>query len=353
MKTITLPNGRIVGDGQPAFIVGEIGQNHQGDARIAHDLIEVAFDRGCDAAKLTKRDIRSELTEEAYDRAYDGPQSFGATYGAHREALELSKSDYGRIGGCWRNRTDKIVVFATACDVTSVEALELVLNPPLYKVASRDIDNIPLIEHIAKLKKPVILSTGFAGLYYPNDLEDACDAIREHHDDIVVLYCVSKYPTPDEDVALKNIERLRRRLDVLVGFSDHTIGIHLGQAAVQAGACVIEKHITLGRANKGTDHAASLEPEALGRYVRNIRGTEAAMARGTEPVLPSQSTQDKLGRSLVARKAINDGVTITKDMVCLKSPGNGVRWHERDKVIGQRTFAPLYEDDIIDTERLV
>jgi len=346
VKTITLPNGRIIGDGQPAFIVGEIGQNHQGDRVTAGQLIELAWTAGCDAAKLTKRDVRSDLTAEAYNRPYEGPQSFGATYGEHREKLELSRFCLENIAN--RVRLNPAGLFFTACDIASVELLEEVFSPDLYKVASRDIDNIPLIEHIAKTGKPVVLSTGFAGVYYPHDLEDACDAIRKHHDDIVMLYCVSKYPTPDEDIALRNIERLRQRLDVLVGFSDHTIGIHLGVAAVQVGACVIEKHITLARANKGTDHAASLEPEALGRYVRNIRAIEAAMARDTEPVLPDDQTVERLGRSLVTRRPITPGEVVTEEMLTLKSPGDGTRWHERETVIGNAPLVRIEADTTID-----
>jgi len=155
---------------------------------------------------------------------------------------------------------------------------------------------------------------------------------------------VSEYPTPDEHIRIRAIEELRERFGVLTGFSDHTVGIHLAQAAVQAGAVMIEKHVTLARAMPGTDHAASLEPDGLKRFVRNIRSVEVALD-DAEPVgVDVKPARDKLGRSLVTRCEIDAGIVIEEGMMCLKSPGVGIHWPDRDRIIGHRATVHLDAD---------
>jgi sialic acid synthase SpsE len=336
---IELPNGRKIGPGQPAFIVGEIGQNHNGDAYAALRLTQAAVEAGCDAVKLTKRHIPSDLTKEARDEPYPGPNSFGRTYGKHRCMLELSIDEYAALRNRIRYNNWPITLFATACDRVSLDELENRLDPPLYKVASRDLDNEPLLEAIAATCKPVILSTGMHGLVV---LGRALEIIR-HRQQVVVLYCISRYPTEDHYVDLRRIDEIRRTYGISVGFSDHTVGIHLAQAAVQAGAVMIEKHITLARAQKGTDHAASLEPEGLKRLVRNIRSAEHSLSG--KPMFPSvHEARNKLGRSLVTTRPIAKGERIRNEDLCLKSPGVGMPWGMRDVVIGRRAAADIPAD---------
>jgi sialic acid synthase SpsE len=340
---ITLPNNRIIGDSQPCYIVAEIGQNHNGDVYTATRLMKVCHDAGVDAVKLCKRHIPSELTRKAYHAPYDGEHSFGATYGEHRLALELSPAEYRHLADRVRYNEWCFTLFATACDATSVDDLESAINPPLYKVASRDLDNLPLLDYIARLGKPVILSAGMAR---EGDIERALDTVRCHHDQVVLMVCTSEYPTPNEHVGLWRVEEWRKRYGVLIGMSDHTPGIVAAQAAACLGACVVEKHVTLSRAMKGTDHAASLEPAGLERLVRNIRIQEQMM-RHYSPVECTEAIR-KLGRSLVTTRAIAAGEVIGEDDVCLKSPGHGFHWYDRDCVVGKVARRVLPPDVTID-----
>lgn len=343
MNKITLPNGKTIGHGLPCFIVAEIGQNHQGDPYTATRLMAKCADAGVDAVKLCKRHIPSELTREAYHAPYNGEHSFGRTYGEHREALELSPAEYRHLADRVRYNEWDFLLFATACDAQSVLDLEQSINPALYKVASRDLDNLPLIDQIARLGKPIILSAGMAR---EGDIERALDTVRCYHDQVVLMVCTSEYPTPNEHVGLWRVEEWGKRYGVLVGLSDHTPGIVAAQAAACLGACVVEKHVTLSRAMKGTDHAASLEPEGIERLVRNIRIQEQMM-RHYSPVECTEAIR-KLGRSLVTTRAIAAGEVIGEGDVCLKSPGSGVHWYDRDMIVGRVARRALPADVTLD-----
>lgn len=349
MHPIELPNGRKIGPGQPAFLAAEIGQNHNGDAYTALRLAKAAHDAGCDAIKLCKRHIPSDLAIEARNAPYDTPHAYGATYGLHREALELSIGEYVHLADRIRYNGWPQILFATVCDLHSLLELESELDPPLYKIASRDLDNLPLLEAVARTTTPIILSTGMAR--DDREIETAVATIMGVRNwpplNVIVCYCTSEYPTPDEHVALRRIDDLRRRFDgiAMVGFSDHTVGIHLAQAAVQCGAVYVEKHVTLARAQPGTDHAASLEPEGLRKLVRNIRGVEDALRREYPPPgLDTERARRKLGRSLIATCDIRIGTIISAEMLTLKSPGDGIPYAERDRVIGRRARVPIPED---------
>lgn len=327
--------GRKIGPQEPCFIVAEIGQNHQGDVYQAVRLLKAAHDAGCDAVKLCKRDIPSDLTRAARDAPYSGPQSFGATYGQHREALELSAAEYRHLKDRMRYNEWPEVLFASACDRKSVDVLEEAINPPLYKVASRDLDNLPLLDYLARLNKPLFVSAGMAR---QGDIFAALNTIYRHHNKVVLLVCTSEYPTPAEHVGLNRIREYREQHGCLVGWSDHTTGIVAAQAAATLGAVVVEKHLTLSRAMRGTDHAASLEPDGMARLVRNIRLIEEMRH---SPLLDFD-TRHKLGRSIVSARDIQPGEVIEESALCLKSPGSGLPWYDRGKLIGKsaRRFIP-------------
>jgi sialic acid synthase len=284
---------------------------------------------GVDAVKFCKRHIPSELTQAAREAPYNGPQSFGATYGEHREALELSVNDLNHLQGRMAMNGWGEAMFATACDMQSVDDVEAAIDPPFYKVASRDLDNIPLIDYLARLGKPIVLSAGMAG---DDSLRLAIECIRQQHDQIIVLQCTSNYPTANKDVGLRRLEEIRTTYDVLTGLSDHTPGIVMAQAAAARGAVMVEKHITLARGMKGTDHACSLEPEGINRLVRNIRAVEEAMQASVPDVSEART---KLARSLVTTREVTKGATITEGDLCLKSPGTGFKWSDRGDVIGR------------------
>lgn len=342
MSTITLPTGRKIGDDHPAFIVAEIGQNHNGDVYTATRLLKSAHDAGVDAVKFCKRHIASELTREAYNAPYVGPQSFGRTYGEHREALELSPPKYRHLQDRMRYNQWPEVMFASCCDRKSVDDIEAAINPPLYKIASRDLDNLPLIDYIARLGKPVVLSAGMAGLM---EIQPALDAVQRCAP-VVLCVCTSEYPTPNCDVGLWRIAYYRERFSVPIGFSDHTPGITAAIAAVALGACYVEKHVTLSRAMPGTDHAGSLEPEALRRLVQKIREVEEMKSEcSVSNTLPAYV---KLGRSLVTARPLAAGEVITEADVCLKSPGHGIHWPDRAAILGKVCRRALPADVTID-----
>lgn len=325
-------DGTPVGDGLPAYIVAEIGQNHNGSIELAKQLIDVAVDAGANAVKFQKRHIPSDLTRAAFDKPYDNPHSFGKTYGEHRLALELSEDQHRELQEYARARG--ITYFLTPTDIPSVDMAER-LDVPFYKVASRDLDNIPLLHRIARTGKPVIISTGMASL---DDIADALDALGRERSDIIILQCISQYPADLERANLRAMETLRKRFGKITGYSDHTTGITAAVTASILGAAVIEKHITLNKAMKGSDHAASAEPDELARMIRFIRDARKSLGDGVKEVDPAvQAARAKLGRSLVSKADIPAGTVLTEDMLVLKSPGTGLRWKERHLIVGKRS----------------
>ena len=322
--------GHEVGDGCPTFIIAEIGQNHNGEMKIAKQLIEMAARSGADAVKFQKRDIHYDLTDEAYNRPYDNPNSFGHTYGEHREFLELNKEQHQELRE-YALALD-LVYFCTACDPPSVEMMEEIGNP-LYKVASRDLTNVPLLTQIAQTGKPVILSTGMAGV---TDVREAIKALGDGPEAILLMQCVSQYPAELENVNLRAMKTLRDEFGLLVGLSDHTPGVIASVAASILGACMIEKHVTLARAMKGSDHAGSLEENGLRSLVKYVREAALAMGDGRKEFDPvAKPAKDKLARSLTSKASIPAGTLLTEDMLVLKSPGTGLLWRDRTKIVGK------------------
>ncbi len=327
---IALSPGRFVGDGEPCFLVAEVGQNHNGQMALARRLVEEIALCGVDAVKFCKRDLASELTEESFHRPYGGPNSFAATYGEHRAALELSDHQHRELMQLAKLR--ELTWFATACDFPSVDLLES-LGTPFYKIASRDLCNLPLLQYVARTGKPLILSCGMDG---PEGIAAALDTVRRYHNHVILLHCTSAYPTPLAEVNLRAISTLRQEFDVLVGLSDHSQGTLVPSLAAALGAVLVEKHVTLDRTLRGSDHVCSLEIAELRAMVNNVRDAETAMGDGIKRVPASvQAARARLGRSLVARLPIPRGTRITETMLCLKSAGEGLAWCDRQIIVGK------------------
>lgn len=340
---IKITDDLTIGDGHPCFVVAEIGQNHNGDARIANDLWKAAWEAKASAVKFTKRHIPSDMTTAMRNEPYVNEHSFGATYGQHRERLELSIEELQLI----RQRAVdyngwNLPMFCTVCDRVSLEEIESELNPPLYKIASRDLDNLPLLDAVAQTGKPVILSSGMHDL---DTVSEAIETIRFYHGKVIVLHCVSAYPTPYEAVCLKRMQAIRERFNVNVGWSDHTAGIALGPAAVAMGACVLEYHLTKFRAMKGRDHACSLEPNGFEKLVEYVRATEQAIRYDHDGGgFYVQSSKSRLGRSIVTARNIPAGEQIIEADLCLKSPGDGLPWHRRSELVGGTAISSIPAD---------
>lgn len=338
------------------YIVAEIGQNHNGDMNTARQLIDVAampiFDKfdnrelACvDAVKFTKRDLTQELTIDEMKRPYDSPHSFGKTYGEHREALELSYEQHAELEAYARAKGLDFIE-----TLTSIKTIELLrhIDVNAIKVASRDLTNLPLLDELARVGKRIILSTGMNS---ETELEAALEVITKHHDDIAILHCVSEYPAHYENMNLLSIPYLQKKYPYDIGLSDHSIGIVMAPVAVALGAKIIEKHITLSRQMKGSDHRGSLEPEGLWRMVRDIRNVEVALGTESKPVPEVvKSSKMKLERSLATKRDIAAGETIKETDLCMLSPGMGLRWAERNKLIGKKATRPIPKQSIILTE---
>lgn len=351
IKKIKITENKYIGPDEPVFIIAEVGQNHNGEMEIAKQLIDVAVDSGADAVKFVKRTIEDILTKEALKRPYLGPHSFGDTYGEHRRKLEFSPEQHFELADYCRQKG--IIYFATPTDRNAADMLEEI-GVPLYKIASRDLINIPLIEHVAQKGKPVILSSGMSTM---DDIEDAVNTILKYNEDLVLMHCTSEYPCPYEHVNLRMIGTLRKKFDLNIGFSGHTIGISMPVIAATLGAVAVEKHITLARYMKGTDHAGSLEPDGLKRVVRDIRNLEKALGDGQKHVYDGElQVKYKLGKSLVTARDLPGGHLIEIDDLLVKGPGTGISPRDVHKVVGRRlkksksNDATLFWEDIESNE---
>ena len=308
-----------VGDDEPCLVVAEIGLNHNGDVGLAKRLIDGAKECGADAVKFQKRSIDKILTREILDMPYDVWYAYGKTYGEHRRALELSEEEFWELKRYAASKS--IIFFASAWDEESADVLET-LDVPLYKIASADLINLPLIEHIAKMGKPIFLSTGMASL---TEIGEAVETVSRHNRQLVLLHCVSTYPSQFEEINLRVMETLRQEFDCLVGYSGHELGIAVSEASAALGACVVERHFTLDRTMKGPDHASSLEPPGFSKLVRDIRAIEGAMGSTTKCIQQNERPlRAKLAKSVATTVAIPKGAIITKDMLTIKGPNTGL-----------------------------
>lgn len=331
--------GTPVGDNYPAYIVAEIGQNHNGDLRNAKKMIDMAARCGASAVKFQKRDMESELSTEAYNRPYENPNSFGKTYGEHRAFLEFDEAQHLEL----KEYADAVGItyFCTPCDIPSLELLERI-GTPFYKVASRDLTNLPLLKALGKVGKPVILSTGMAGL---KEIDNALKALDMDISKVIIMQCTSQYPCSLENVNMKAIETIKERYKCVAGLSDHTSGVIVASSAILMGASIIEKHVTLDRTMKGTDQPGSLEESGLYKLIDYIRAIELAKGDGIKEINPvTEKSREKLERSITSAVHIPAGTVLTEEMLTLKSPGTGLKWAEKDKLIGKKATHSIEKD---------
>ena len=347
LRELTI-DGQRIGDDTDCYVIAEIGHNHQGDLDKARQLLQRAKECGVHAVKLQKRDNRSLYTKAMYDRPYEHENSFGRTYGEHREALEFGREEYLALQAYARELG--LSFFATAFDVASADFLAR-LDVPAYKIASGDIRNLPLLRHVARLQKPMIISTGGATLA---DVEQACNAILPLNSRLCILQCTATYPTDPEEMNLRVIETLRDRFPgVVIGLSDHYNGIAMAVVAYMLGARVIEKHFTLNHTWKGTDHALSLEPIGMQKMIRDLHRARIALGDGVKRVLPSEAgAVIKMGKKLVANRRLPAGHVLVESDIAVKSPGDGLPPSELDRLVGRTLLQALDEDDSITAEIL-
>lgn len=339
-RELTIDNFTI-SDDSDCYVIAEIGNNHQGDLQKAKELFKAAKECGVDAVKLQKRDNKSLLTRAAYDKPYDNENSFGATYGEHREALEFGREEYIELKKYAHELG--LTMFATAFDMKSADFLAE-LDMPLYKVASGDLKNTPLLKHIAKIGRPMIISTGGGTM---EDVQRAYDAIMPINSQLCILQCTASYPAEPQDLNLRVITTYREAFpDVVIGLSDHENGIAMAVAAYVLGSRIVEQHFTLNHTWKGTDHAFSLEPIGMRKLVRDLRRVRAALGDGEKKIYPSEVNPiTKMGKKLVASHDLKAGHTLTMSDIAVKSPSDGIPPYELDNVIGRTLTKDLLEDD--------
>jgi sialic acid synthase len=336
------------------YIIGEIGQNHNGSVDIAKLITELVSRpvreelfgidlKPINAVKLTKRDLNEELTTTQMNRIYDTPNSFGRTYGEHRAALELSDEEHFEVYKYAKSLGLEFV--ETLCAKGCLSLLKL-FTPDYLKVASRDLTNLPLLSAMAETKLPMILSTGMAG---KKELDDALEVITRYHNNISILHCVSQYPTEPNNLNLNTVLYLKEHYPQYhIGFSDHTIGISAPVVAVGMGAEIIEKHITIDRRMKGTDQAGSLGPDGVNRMVRDIRICEKWL--GTKDIYIDKSvtaSKIKLERSIATLRDMKKGEVIKENDLHMLSPGDGFKWRQLSEVVGKTLLVDIPKNEVI------
>jgi sialic acid synthase len=297
-------------DKNKSFVIAEVGQNHQGDLDKAREFIRIFAFEGADAIKFQTRNNKYLFSKEAYEAPYNSENAFAESYGAHRESLELKpewlkilKEDCIKYG---------VKFMSTPFDEPSLELLHDI-DVDILKVASFDLGNLPFINRIGKLKKPVVISVGGGNI---EQIRSSINLLLKHHDQIAILHCVSEYPCEYNRLGLDSIELLTQKFpNCVIGLSDHFNGTLSGPVAYLKGARVFEKHVTLNRSWKGTDHSFALEPEGFRKFVRDIKRVPHMLPPKPVDDLGNEPVFKKLGKSLVAYADIKLGDEITIDLI--------------------------------------
>ena len=342
--------GRPIGPDRPCFVIAEIGINHNGSKERARQLIDAAAAAEVDCVKFQMRNLEALYREAALGKAT--AEDLGAQYTLDlltRFALPpevmLELFDYAR--------SRDLTVLCTPWDLASLNMLED-YGMEGYKIASADLTNHQLIEEAAKTFKPLLVSTGMSS---EAEIAETADLMRRHGTSYLLLHCNSTYPTPFKDVQLRYMNRLREVGQCEVGYSGHERGFHVPLAALALGARVIEKHITTDRSLEGSDHRVSLLPDEFKQMVEMIRQVEDSLNASTERRISQGEVMNRanLGKSLVAKRAIRSGETVTGDMIVVRSPGRGLQPNRLRELLGRRMRRDVeagdffYPSDMVDT----
>jgi len=341
MKREIIFDGEHVNDDGDVYVIAEIGHNHQGSLDQCKKLFRRAKECGANAVKLQKRDNKSLFSSKQYNSLYDNPNSYGVTYGSHREYLEFGKEEHIELKEYAENL--EITFFSTPFDVISADFLQE-LNIPFYKIASGDLKNIPLMRHVASFGKPMIVSTGGGTM---EDVQRVYDEIMPINNQLAILQCTSAYPARPDQLNLRVIEEYRNRFpNIVIGYSGHDNGVAMPLIAYMQGARIVEKHFTLDRTLKGTDHAFSLSPSGLERMVRDLRRARSALGDSQKKIDDAEAGPlVKMGKKLVAAKSLPQGHKLTVDDIAIKSPGDGMPPFELDNILGKTLVKGMEEED--------
>lgn len=322
----------------PTFIIAEIGANHNRSLSLAKELIDVAADGRADAVKF-----QIYTAEKLYSKKTPRHSGYDKDLFTLVKEIETPREWLPELASYCKEKG--IIFFATPFDEEAVDELDEVSS--LFKIASFEIVDLPLLRYCASKGKPMIISTGLANM---EEIEDAYLTCREAgNESVAFLQCASLYPAPPSIVNLRSMETIRRAFGVPVGLSDHTEGIHISVAAVAMGASIIEKHFTLDRTLEGPDHPFAIEPKELKDLVRQIREVEAALGDGRKlgPAPEEMEFYEKARRSVHAAVDIPEGSVITRKMLTVKRPGYGIRPKHLPILLGRKAQRDIEADSWI------
>jgi sialic acid synthase SpsE/sugar phosphate isomerase/epimerase len=330
---------RLIGDGHPTYIIAEIGVNHNGILDLALELIDAAVSAGADAVKFQKRSLKNLYAKKYLENANSGEKTLRYLLPILQQ-VELPDSAYHKILEYCQQKS--ITFLCSAFDPESADFLAE-LGVPAFKVASADLTNLPLLDHLVGKGKPLILSTGMSRM---EEVEITVDFLKERRAEFALLHCNSTYPAAFEDINLRFMDQLRR-FGVPVGYSGHERGIAVSTVASALGASIVERHITLDRTMEGPDHAASLEPQGFKKMVRDIRQVAEAMGSGKEKYFSRGEilNREVLGKSLVASRRIESGEVITAEKVAVKGPALGISPQHYLDLVGRLAERVIEEDE--------
>ena len=335
MKTVTI-HGRKVGVGEPPLVIAEGGINHNGSLELARELVRAAAKAGADVIKFQTHFPECEMLR---DKA--GADYIGGSFFELLDRCKLSHEDHRLL----KEFAEKegILFLSTPFSREAADFLEGI-GVAAFKVGSGELTNLPLLQHIARKGKPMILSTGMSEL---EEIEETLRAIRPINDQLILLQCTSTYPTPYEHINLGVIGLFRERFDLPTGLSDHSEGIYTAIAAVALGACVLEKHFTVDRNLPGPDQKASVEPAELAELVKGARAVFRASGKAKQVIQGEKPVQEMARESVVALEPIEVGSRVTAKSVWVKRPGTGIPAKLLDRVIGKRARRPIQADSLI------
>lgn len=330
---------RLIGDGHPTYVIAEIGVNHNGLLALALELIDASVHAGADAVKFQKRQLDKLYAKKYLDNANAGEKTLRYLLPILQQ-VELSDAAYFEIVEYCQKKG--ITFLASAFDPESADFLDQ-LGVPAYKVASADLTNLPLLDHLIEKGKPLILSTGMSRM---EEVETTVEFLKERQAQFALLHCNSTYPAAFEDINLRFMNQLRQ-FGVPVGYSGHERGIAVSTVASALGASIIERHITLDRTMDGPDHAASLEPQGFQKMVRDIRQVASALGTGKEKFISRGEilNREVLGKSLVATRQIIPGETITREMIAVRGPALGISPQNYTRLLGRTADRVIEQDD--------
>jgi N-acetylneuraminate synthase len=333
---------RDIGPGHPCLIVAEAGINHNGDLALARELVDAAAESGADVVKFQTHFPEHEMLRGGATAAYVGESLFDLL-----TRTALSRDAHFEL----RDRAAQkgILFLSTPFSREAADFLETV-GVPAFKTGSGELSNVPLLVHIARKGRPMIISTGMST---PDEIDRTVGAVRATGTPFALMHCTSTYPTPYEHVQLECIPALQRRYGVPVGFSDHTLGSYLGYAVAAIGANVFEKHFTVSRTLPGPDQSGSMEPDELKTLVEGVRAIERAHG-ATKQIQPGeQDVRAMANHSVVSLRPIRAGRIIDADDVWVKRPGTGIPASDLSNVVGKRARRDIAADALVSWDDLV